>query len=81
MTHYFKVYITFNSNLILIKHIIFKPVLWFAGRKQTGEKAKWRNLEAKWRKNCCAIKIHKKLDIEISPNLMIKFALFSSFLT
>ena len=36
------------------------------GRKQNGEKAKWRNFEAKWRKNCCAIKIQKKLNVEIS---------------
>jgi hypothetical protein len=37
--------------------------------------------EAKWRKNCCAIKILKILNIAISLNLMIQIALFSSFFT
>ena len=49
------------------------------GRKQNGEKAKWRNFEAKWRKNCCAIKIQKKLNIPISLNFMNQIALFSPF--
>jgi hypothetical protein len=44
-------------------------------------KQKKRNFEAKWRKNCCAIKILKKLNIAISPNLMIQIALITSVFT
>ena len=47
----------------------------FSSRKQNGERAKLRNLEEKWRKNCCFTKIQKKLNIKLSLNLMIKIKL------
>ena len=38
-----------------------------------GSQAKWRNLEAKWRKSCCDI-IQKQFNIEIFPYSMIQIA-------
>ena len=70
-------FISWEFQLIRYTQVRFRQAL--SGRKQNGEKAKWRNLEAKLRKNCGAIKIHKKLNIEKFPDLMIQIALFLHF--